>query len=226
MYMLVKAVADGHPGREGVRSQLQHRNFNTATRSEQEEEPMRRFALAFMVAVTLAAPALAASNSITVGPDPEQSWDLGGFNGLLTFITTGFTASAVLNGTDVGTVSFGQTTLRAGPGGTGGIFPVTSETPAWAFTATFPDGSATGTIAVAQIVDGVNPMLVGTFTVTKSTGVLAPTADEFKPPLQFTAAFVTPPASLTSKFFDVRDGFLSAKFTWGTCDQNCTCTCQ
>jgi hypothetical protein len=26
VYMLVKAVADGHPGRKGVRSQLQHCN--------------------------------------------------------------------------------------------------------------------------------------------------------------------------------------------------------
>jgi hypothetical protein len=189
---------------------------------------MRRFALAFIVAVSLAAPAFAAGSSITVGPDADQSWDLGGFNGLLTFTTTGFTASAVLNGTDVGTVSFGQTTLRVGPMGTGGIFPVTGETPAWAFTVTFPDGSATGTIAVAEIVDGVNPMLVGTFTVTSSTGVLAPAAKVFQPPLQFTAAFMTPGAPLTSKFFDVRGGFLSATFTWGgpNCSPDCPCMCQ
>jgi hypothetical protein len=181
-----------------------------------------------MLAMSLAAPGFAAG-SITVGPDTNQSWDLGGFNGLLTFTTTGFTTSAVLNGTDAGTVSFGQTTLRAGPQGAGGIFPVTSETPAWAFTATFPDGSATGTIAVAEIVNGVNPMLVGTFTVTSSTGVLAPPNGPngvFQPPLQFTAAFMTPPADLTSKFFDVRGGILSAKFTWGgICDPNCPCTC-
>jgi hypothetical protein len=37
---------------------------------------------------------------------------------------------------------------------------------------------------------------------------------------------VTPSLPLTSKFFDIRGAFLSAKFTWGTCDQNCTCTCQ
>ena len=137
---------------------------------------MRYRTLIAVAACLLLGAHVAKAEQITTGAGPADSWDIIGASNHITAFTTGFLTPALLGASDVGTATWGSTTIMAGPPASG-VFPVTSQTP-WTVSFTFPDATVSGTLDITEIDDGsLNPHLKGTYIPLTDTGALASAGD-------------------------------------------------